>query len=177
MGPDWRQAANMAAFTFPFGFRLLTFLVMITGKRSTLFGEIQGPVCVDGLVLRRGGAGLGTGERHPARQMRGEMKWATPIDSDNTKVLVARSTRLTDLEVGTTNSRGITPPLAPMGHAAPLAAHSSTSARNPRGDMGAGLRPSPGFQPQSASGVCICSTICSTVRWPFCWGSLSSSQS
>ena len=53
MGPDWRQAANMAAFTFPFGFRLLTFLVMITGKRSTLFGEIQGPVCVDGLVLEQ----------------------------------------------------------------------------------------------------------------------------
>jgi hypothetical protein len=46
MGPDWRQAANMAAFTFPFGFRLPTFLVMITGKRSTLFGEIQGPVRV-----------------------------------------------------------------------------------------------------------------------------------
>jgi len=63
----------MAAFTFPFGFRLPT-LVMITGKRSTLFGEIQGPVCADGLVLRSGGADLGTGERDPAQQMRGEMK-------------------------------------------------------------------------------------------------------
>src|ERR1700728_4374960 len=28
-----------------------TFLLMITGKRSTRFGEIQGPVCVDGRVL------------------------------------------------------------------------------------------------------------------------------
>jgi hypothetical protein len=38
-------------------FRLPTFLLVITGKRSTLFVEIQGPVCVDGLVLRSNSAG------------------------------------------------------------------------------------------------------------------------
>jgi hypothetical protein len=31
---------------------LSSFLSMITGQRSTLFVEIQGPVCVDGLVLQ-----------------------------------------------------------------------------------------------------------------------------
>jgi hypothetical protein len=38
-------------------FHLVTFLLVITGKRSTLFVEIQGPVCVDGLVLRSRSAG------------------------------------------------------------------------------------------------------------------------
>jgi hypothetical protein len=38
-------------------FHLVTFLLVITGKRSTLFVEIQGPVCVDGLVLRSPNAG------------------------------------------------------------------------------------------------------------------------
>jgi hypothetical protein len=35
----------------------------------------------------------------------------------------------------------------------------------------------PGFQAQSTSGVCICSSISSTVRPPFCFGSLNSAQS
>jgi len=72
MGPDRRQAANMTAFTFPFGFRLPTFLVMITGKRSTLFGEIQGPVCGRASTAK-GWCRFGNGRETPARQMRGEM--------------------------------------------------------------------------------------------------------
>ncbi len=44
-------AANIAASSFRSECSLSTFLVMITGKPSTLFLEIQGPLCENGLVL------------------------------------------------------------------------------------------------------------------------------
>jgi hypothetical protein len=53
---------------------------------------------------------------------------------------------------------------ASTGHAAPFSAHSWIFAKKSRCGVGTGVRPSPGDQPQSTSGVCICSTICSGVR-------------
>src|ERR1700730_14074148 len=46
-----------------------------------------------------------------------------------------------------------------VGQAAPLECHSFTLATNSACGTGTGLRPSPGFQPQSTSGVVMCSTI------------------
>ena len=62
--------------------------------------------------------------------------------------------------------------LPSSGQAAPLAAQSFTLARNSLSGMGTGERPSPGCHPQSTSGVDMCSTICWTVRCPFCFGIL-----
>ena len=63
-----------------------------------------------------------------------------------------------------------------LGQADPLFAHSFTCSRKSVCGMGTGVRPSPGFQPQSTNGVCMCSTICSTLRPPFCFGSLSNAH-
>ena len=45
------------------------FSIIVTKKRSTRFCEIQGPVCVDGLVLRHGSSRFGNDGRsgHPFR--------------------------------------------------------------------------------------------------------------
>ena len=47
---DWPVADDMGAAPFCFDCQSPTLSVMVTKKRSTLFDEIQGPMCVDGLV-------------------------------------------------------------------------------------------------------------------------------
>jgi len=50
---DWRVAHDGAAGPSCSDRLSPTLSLMVTKKRSTLPDEIQGPVCVDGLVLRR----------------------------------------------------------------------------------------------------------------------------
>jgi hypothetical protein len=63
------------------------------------------------------------------------------------------------------------------GQLPPLAAHSDTFDRNSVFGIVIRVRPGSGSQPQRTNGVCIWSTICCTVLWPFRLGSFSNSQS
>ncbi len=65
---------------------------------------------------------------------------------------------------------------AQCGHAAPWETQSSAWLRNSALLIGAGARPSPGSHAHRTSGVFRCTRMSCGVRWPFCAGSLNSSQ-
>src|ERR1700730_4994172 len=79
--------------------------------------------------------------------------------------------------VGRLDLCGIEMILNHWGHAPPFEIHNFTCATKCSDDIGTGARPSPGFQPHSTGGVCMCSTICSGERSPFCLGSSINLQS